>query len=134
MLTPAPIALGLFLCDRVIFDQETRCPTPVNIFTGLAVDQFPSDPQRFSVFAALSDGHGQGTMELRVAHRGTSGEIFAQRYPIQFPDRLDVVNVNIRLRRLRFPVAGVYEFVLWIDGNFITQRNLRVYQTQEPIP
>lgn len=131
-MNPTPVALGLFLCDRVIFDRETHCPTPVNIFTGLAVDQFPSDPQRFSVFAALSGAHGRGTMELRVVHLETDDEVFAQRYPIEFPDRLGVVNVSIRIRRLGFPAAGVYEFVIWIDGEPITRRKLRIYQTAEP--
>ena len=130
-MIPTPVALGLFLCDRVIVDQATRCPTPVNIFTGRAVDQFPSDPQQFSIFAALSDGAGQGTMELSVVHLDSGSQVFARGYPIRFPNRHTVVNVNVRIRQLRFPAIGTYEFLLWIDGTLVSQRTLRVYQIEE---
>jgi hypothetical protein len=48
-MTPKPIAIGLLLCDRVIVDKDTNSPSAIGIFTGLAVEHFPSDSQRFSV-------------------------------------------------------------------------------------
>jgi hypothetical protein len=63
-MTPAPTALGLMLCEQVIFDYRSRSPSPINIFTGLAVERFPSEPQRLSAFAVLSGGFGHGTIEI----------------------------------------------------------------------
>jgi hypothetical protein len=126
-MVPDPTALALILCEQVIVDQHSRNPSPINIFTGREVDQFPSDPQRFSVFAALTDSQGQGRLELRAIRLDTGDQFYSQGYPIQFPDRTMVVNVNIRIRNLRFPVPGVYEFLLLVDGSLVAQRRLRVY-------
>jgi hypothetical protein len=128
-MTPPPIALGLFLCDMVITDQRTRCPTPINIFTGLAVEGFPSDNAKLSIFAALTDAKGHGIIALEVIRLDTGARIYLQQFPIDFPDRQAVVNVNIRVRRLSFPVEGLYDFLLGIDEELIAQRTLRVYQS-----
>jgi hypothetical protein len=126
-MVPDPTALALLLCEQVIVDQLSRNPSPINIFTGLAVERFPSDPQRFSVFAALTDSLGDGRLELRTSRLDTGDQFYAQQYPLHFPDRATVINVNIRIRNIRFPVPGVYEFLLLVDGSPIAQRKLRVY-------
>src|SRR5262245_28245689 len=131
-MIPAPVAMGLFLCEQVIVDRRTNNPSPINIFTGLAVERFPSEIQRFSVFAALTDGQGEGTIEL-AGHRMDSGElVYSQRHPIRFVDRRLVVNVDMRVRNIRFPVAGAYEFVLLVDGDLVARRALRVYRQDNP--
>lgn len=65
-MTPTPIAIGLLLCDRVIVDKDTNSPSAIGIFTGLAVEHFPSDSQRFSVLAVLTDAQGDGRGKLAV--------------------------------------------------------------------
>jgi len=80
-MVPDPTALALLLCEQVIVDQYSRNPSPISIFTGLAVGQFPSDPQRFSVFAALTDTQGDGRLELRASRLDTGEEFYAQRFP-----------------------------------------------------
>ncbi len=95
----------------------------------MVVEQFPSDPQRFSVFVALTDSQGDGRLELRAIRLDTGDQFYAQQYPIHFPDRATVVNVNIRVRGIRFPAAGTYEFLLLVYGNSVAQRKLRVYSS-----
>jgi hypothetical protein len=126
-MTPDPTALALILCEQVIVDQQSQNPSPINIFTGMAVQVFPSPPQRISVFAALTDTQGAGRVELRCLRLDTGDQFYAQEYPIEFPDRATVVNVHIRLRSIRFPVPGLYEFLLLVDDHLIAQRRLRVY-------
>jgi len=126
-MVPDPTALALLLCEQVIVDQHSRNPSPINIFTGLAVERFPSDPQRFSVFAALTDSQGEGRLEVRAIRLDTGEQFYAQQYPLQFPNRATVVNVNIRIRNIRFPVYGEYEFLPLVDGHLLAQRKLRVY-------
>jgi hypothetical protein len=127
-MTPPPVALSLMLCEQIIVDHQTRNTSPINIFTGLAVEGFPSSPQRFSAFATLTNGRGEGIIKL-VANRLDTGEqIYEQEYSLRFPDPLLVVNVNLRVRTISFPVAGRYEFVLLVDNEPIAQRTLRVYQ------
>jgi hypothetical protein len=128
-MTPPPVALSLILCEQVIVDHQTRNPTPVSIFTGLAVEKFPSDPQRFSVFTSLTNGRGDGTIKLAANRLDTGESVYEQQHRIHFPDPLLVVNVNIRVRAIRFPAAGRYEFVLFVDSDPVAQRTSRVYAT-----
>jgi hypothetical protein len=65
-MTPKPVVIGLLLCDRVIVDKDTNSPSAIGIFTGLAVERFPSEPQRFSVLAVLTDAQGDGRGKLAV--------------------------------------------------------------------
>jgi hypothetical protein len=125
-MTPPPVAVGLIVCEQVIVDQHTRNPSPISIFTGLAVESFPSPPQRCSVFASLTNGRGDATLRLVVTRLDTGETIYEQRFPIRFPDPLLVVNVNIRVRGVRFPVPGHYEFALHVDSDPVAHRTLRV--------
>jgi len=125
-MTPPPVAVGLVVCEQVIVDHQTRNPSPISIFTGLAVETFPSPAQRCSVFASLTNGRGDGVVRLVVTRLDTGETIYEQRFPIRFPDPLLVVNLNIRVRSIRFPVPGRYEFLLYVDVDPVAQRTLRV--------
>jgi hypothetical protein len=128
-MTPKPIAIGLLLCDRVIVDKDTNSPSAIGIFTGLAVEQFPSDPQRFSVLCVLTDAQGDGRAKLGVYHLNEhwlrQEEIYGTEHMIRFPDRFAVVNFNLRVRTIRFPAPASYEFVLFVDGDEVAHRRVR---------
>ncbi len=127
-MTPPPVAIGLILCDQVIVDLHSRNLSPISIFTGLAVDDFPSQEQRFSVFSSLTNGRGQATIRLAVSRLDTGEETYEQEHSILFPDPLLVVNIHFRLRTISFEAAGLYEFVLYVDSDPVAQKTLRVYQ------
>src|SRR5438128_12337567 len=88
-MTPKPIAIGLLLCDRVIVDKDTNSPSAIGIFTGLAVEDFPSDSQRFSVLTVLTDAQGDGRAKLAVyrlnEHWLRQEEINATEHTNRFP-------------------------------------------------
>ena len=111
-MTPEPTAIALTICDQVIVDERTKKPSIIGMFTGLGVEQFPSDPQRFSVCASLTGGVGDGRIELSVSQASTGETIYQQAGTIHFPDRTDMVNVFFRIRKLRFPAPGFYLFRL----------------------
>jgi hypothetical protein len=123
-----PSAISLMLCDQVVFEQGTQKPYLLGVFTGVATDEFPTAPQRFDVFAALTDGVGAVTMTLSVTHLDNNQEIYAQRMKVGFPDPLRVVNLRFRVRRLIYDVPGSYLFALTVDGQEIAARRVRVYQ------
>jgi hypothetical protein len=131
-MTPKPVAIGLLLCDRVIVDKDTNSPSAIGIFTGLAVDSFPSESQRFSVLAVLTDAQGEGRGKMTVYrlddHWLRQEEIYATEHTLRFPDRFAVINFNLRVRTIRFPVPASYEFVLFVDSDEIAHRRVRVYQ------
>jgi hypothetical protein len=131
-MTPKPVVIGLLLCDRVIVDKDTNSPSAIGIFTGLAVERFPFESQRFSVLAVLTDAQGDGTGKMVVyrldEHWLRQEEIYATEHTIRFPDRFAVINFNLRVRTIRFPAPASYEFVLFIDRDEIAHRRVRVYQ------
>jgi hypothetical protein len=67
MILP-PIVLGLTICEKAIVEEGTRNVTIVSTFTRLVVDEFPSPPQRFSVYSVLTEGLGDATILLTVTN------------------------------------------------------------------
>jgi hypothetical protein len=124
-----PSAISLMLCDQVVFEQGTQKPYLLGVFTGIAVDGFPTAPQRFDLFVALTDGLGAVTITLTVVHLDTDQEIYVQRIPVTFPDPLRVVNLRFRVRQLIFGAPGTYLFALTEGDQEIAARRVRVYQT-----
>src|ERR1700724_3349625 len=86
-----PVALGLTLCDYVSVEERTKKVSLIGCFTGLAVSRFPAIAQPFCVFAVLTDGLGDGTIDLVVFQLDTGEEVFSYRSPISFPDKLTEV-------------------------------------------
>lgn len=115
------------LCDQVVFEQATQKPYLLGIFTGIATDGFPTAPQKFDIFAALTDGLGDVTITLNVVHLETDQEIYGQTMTLTFPDPIRVVNLRFRVRRLIFEVPGSYVFALNVGDNEIAARRVRVY-------
>lgn len=111
-------------------DERTKKPSLIGIFTGLGVDGFPSDPQRFSVCATLTGSSGSGKMQIRVIQLATGIQVYEQGGTIALHDRTDLVNVFFRVRQIRFPMPGYYLFQLAVDDELVTeaQRRLRVYR------
>ena len=124
-----PSALSLMLCDQVAFEEGTQKAFLSGVFTGVSVDAFPTSPQRFDIFAALTDGLGSVTIVLSAVHMDTDQEIYRQTRTVNFPDPLRVVNLRCRVRQLIYTESGTYLFALTADGEEIAARRVRVYQT-----
>jgi hypothetical protein len=97
-----PSAVSLMLCDQAVFEQGTQKPYLLGVFTGIAVERFPTPPQRLDAFAALTDGQGDVTMTLSVVHLDTNHESYTETRGLHFPDPLGIMNVRFRIRRLIF--------------------------------
>jgi hypothetical protein len=126
-MVPKPIALALFLCDYVIVEERTKKISLIGNFTGVAADRFPTILPPFSIFAVLTDGIGDATIEIGVARLDTAEELFVYRSSLHFPDKLAEVPFHVRLRQCSFPSPGLYQFTLLVDGDWIAQRRIRVH-------
>jgi hypothetical protein len=58
-MNETPVATGLLVCELMITDAHTGYASFVNRYSTLLVDEFPSTPQKMTVFAALIDGFGE---------------------------------------------------------------------------
>ena len=123
-----PSAVSLMLCDQVIFEHGTQKPNLQGVFTGVAVDGIPTSPQRFDIFAALTDGLGEVPLSLRVLRLDTDEQIYAQKLKVTFPSPLQVVNLRIRVRHLIYRAVGTYLFALIANDQELAARRVRVYK------
>jgi hypothetical protein len=130
MIQP-PKAIGLFLCDQVVIDRDTQKPCLIGCFAGKAVEDFPSGPQKFDVFAALTDGLGDVIIDLTVTHLDMDQEIYSRQLPFRFPSPLKVVHLYFRVRTCEFPAPGNYLVTLAVGETEVASCRLRVYQQGE---
>jgi len=127
-MTQRPSAISLMLCDQVIFERGTQKPYLLGVFTGVEIASVPTPPQRFDIFAALTDGFGDVTIILSVVHLDTNQEIYSQKITVRFPDPLQVVNLRFRVRQLIYDAPGTYLFALMADDHELAARRVRVYE------
>jgi hypothetical protein len=123
-----PTAVGLILCQQAIIEEETRNVTLVNSFAELRVDAFPSSPQRFTVFAILTDGLGDMTLELDIARLDTLESIYARSWRATWTNPLRAVRFLARVGSCTFPTPGRYQVSLLADNDLITQTVINVIQ------
>src|SRR5262245_40606282 len=116
-----PSVIGLLLCEQAVVEEKTHNVTLVNCFTRLKVEQFPSEPRRFTVFAALTNGFGDVTLDVVVVRLDNDEEVLRQSRRLRFTDRLQEVRFLFRVTRCSFPVAGVYEVSLVADGESLAR-------------
>ena len=125
-MSQRPVVLGLLLCEQVIVEEGTRNVTLVNCFTKRKAEQFPSEENRFNLFAALTDGLGDVTLEVAIERLDEPGEVYRRSHLVRFTDPLMEVRFILRITHCTFPAAGVYEASLSIDGEPIGQHRFQV--------
>jgi hypothetical protein len=125
-MSQRPMVLGLLICEQVIIEEQTRNVTLVNCFTRLKAAQFPTEPKRFVVFAALTDGQGDIQLDLMIERLDTLEEIYRESRRVGFTDRLQEVRFVLRVTDCSFPVAGPYEISLKADGELLAAHKFRV--------
>ncbi len=119
-----PTVLGLLVCEQVVIEERTHNVTLVNCFTRRNVEAFPSERQRFAVFAALTDGLGDIELKLVLQRLDTQQEIFQESRSLQFVDRLQEVRFLFRVATCSFPAAGRYDVILFASGSELARHRI----------
>jgi hypothetical protein len=86
----------------------------------------------FVAFAALNDGVGQIRLDVTIQRLDTLDEIHRRSVSIRFDDQLHEYRCVFQIRRLSFPVSGVYQVSLFADYEVIALRRFRVHMKDEP--
>jgi hypothetical protein len=121
-----PVARGLTVCEQVIIEENTKNFTLVNGFTMIRVESIPSEPRKFCIFAILSDGNGEIPLQLEIARLDTLAVVQRFLHTIEFANQTEEVRYILRLKNLRFPVAGTYQIRLTSNGEPISETVIRV--------
>ncbi len=132
-MTQKPVAVGLFLCEQVIVEERSRNVTLVNSFTRRRVEEIPWEATNFILFAVLTDGLGEGSLDVVIYALDDMEEIYERSVKWQFDNPLHELRCRLRLRDCIFPREGHYQASLLIAGEEIAQRRF-VSQRQESQP
>lgn len=129
-MIPQPIVLGLTLCEKIIVEEGTKTVSLIGCFTKLGMDSFPTPPERVCLFAALTDGLGEGTIDLLITRLETGEVIASNRSRVRFVDRLSTLRLMFRLKVL-FPAPGKYQFAIWLDGQWLSHTVFHVFRKDQ---
>ncbi len=124
-----PEVIGLVLCEEFRIDTAVNKASLVGLFTALRFPHFPSPPQKFVVYVALSGGVGEGIMKLVVTRLETDEQIHSYERWLAFPeDRLFAVSLFIPITHCVFEAPGRYALTLFLDHQFVTERSIPIYE------
>ena len=117
-----PIARGVFLCETIIVEEQSRNVTLVNCFTRRLADSFPTT-HRFAVFAVFANGQGTIPVTVVVTDLTDDRRVYEQTVSVPFANPLQETRFLFRTGLVTFPHAGVYEVALeTADGSLATTR------------
>ncbi len=123
-----PSVLGMVLCDRMDWTSRPGQVSLVDVFQSRHFATFPTPAQRFTVYTALYDGVGEGTMEMLISRLETEQDILQIRRWCTFPGRSYTVNLETLIRNCEFPAPGQYSLSLKFDNRELALRYLRTYR------
>jgi hypothetical protein len=126
-----PKVVGLVLCETMAVEPQSARMSLVGVFHSRSFRGFPTPPQRFTVYAALYGGTGEGTMELVISRLETEQGIYRYRRWYGFRRRPLTINLEIPVKKCIFPAPGGYSLSLRFDGGELVQRYLRVSHAGE---
>ena len=121
-----PIVQALLVCDQVITDEQTKRKSLINILNHIHGKALPLTFPRLTVFATLTNGNGQMTVELRCAKVDTDVAIFGAKGPLVFPNPNAVVDLVFQLNNLSFKEPGAYAFMLYCNEDLVAERRFAV--------
>jgi hypothetical protein len=122
-----PRVLGLLICEKLGRDPQTGKPSLLGVMNSLTCASFPSDGRNLTAYAVLYGGTGEGTIQLGVQRLETESDVYSYSRWFRFPGRQTLVNLEIRINGIVFPVKGRYSFRLRFDDHDLTERYLDVF-------
>ena len=123
---PPPVCVALLLADSVTSDSVTGKLTIHGTFSEIRAVSMPI-PVAFSVYAALTDGHGSQEMIVRVADlEDEERVIFEARRPLAFADPRATAELILFFQQVTFDHAGDYRVQLFAEQHFLAERRVIV--------
>lgn len=127
-----PITRGVFLCETVIVEEQSRNVTLVNCFTRRLADSFPTT-HRFAVFAVFANGQGTISVSVRFTDLVDDSLVYERTVPLTFASPIQETRFIYRIGAITFPHAGSYELTLVMsEGTPLAMTRLDVLARANP--
>ena len=122
-----PTALSMIICDHVWRDPCEGKSTIIGTFTTLNADNFPFRHPVLAIYFALTDGHGDVMVKLRLIDVDDEHPpIFEIMTNLRFNVPHDIVEKGVEIGRPLFPRAGEYRLQMFTNGELLIERRLSV--------
>jgi hypothetical protein len=125
-----PQTKPIILCDDVLIDSATGKVHLLGVFNNIrphAQPPYPHWHREFCVFLQLSDARGNVAATIRIVHADALQLVYETPvHQLVFPDPQHLVRANFRIRNCRFEQPGIYWVELYCNGQFLTDRVLRL--------
>ena len=131
---PPPV-LSLMLADNGYRDALTGKYFIQGTVSVVRASAFPGVVPLLCVYAALTDGHGETPVKLRlVTAEEARKPLFEVETIIHFPDPIHVAEFMVLFPGLTFPGPDEYHLQLYGAGQLLAERRLWVEQAENPGP
>ncbi len=130
---PTPTALALLVCDQIITDQLTRKQSLIGLFSKVHAVGFPTAHPQLAVYVALTDGHGETELIIRIVDSNESRPpIVEGKGKVNFKDPRAVANLALQFQGLTFPEPGQYRVQLLAHGELLREARLELIKLERP--
>lgn len=128
-----PSVLAILICDTIIVDALTQKKTLVGLFDQVWSASFPT-AQRLGLYARLVDMDGEYKFIIRMVSLSDGESIigFVETEVVKCLDRLGIIDLALNLPPVLFQRAGLYEFQLYANDDYIGRAVLKVDQQTSP--
>lgn len=130
---PGPVVLAINICDSVIRDEWTKKVSLIGLFSLITSPNFPCKHPSMHIYMALTGGHGNHEMEVKLVRVEDQQAVMVMRGPVEFANPLQVAEVNLRWENIILEKPGEYSVEVFCDSEPIGTRKFHVIK-QGSIP
>ena len=124
-----PIIHAFLVCDTIIIDSLTGKKSIIGAFTHLWAKRFPCQHPLVGVYFSFIFAEGRYAFEIQLVYLDQDQIVGKGSLPpIDISNRLTTQDFGVNIPYLVFPGPGRYEFRLYANGHFITQKDFQVIQ------
>ncbi|MCI0640243.1 MAG: hypothetical protein L0Y70_14315 [Gemmataceae bacterium] len=136
----SPVVRYMLLCDDVHKDPKKPSCTHIDCLMGNIVSledpPFPLLREKVCIYLALTEGHGRGVAQIRVAYVDSEPEqlLFGSpEHDLDFTGHspLELLGVVFRLKDCPFPQAGRSSVQFWYNHQKVEECPLRLKASKE---
>ena len=128
MSNERPIAEALIICDEIINEAGTNKKSLIGTFNSILSDQYPMQHAKICVYAAMTNGQGEMSGELRCMRVDDQQMIFKASGTVQFADPNQVVEMSFNFRNIVFERPGLYTFELLAADELLLEKRFHVVE------
>lgn len=124
--------LSILVCDDVYRDESTKKQIIVGTFNRIAGHEFPIRHPKMTVLLSVTNGRGKYELKVSVVNASTDALLMEVSGPFAMDNPLNIIDINLEIVGIIFPVPGKYWVNVEVDGELIASRPIQVEKVEKP--